>query len=280
MHRIPPINQQDFLLLRDFIHKRYGIYFPENKKYFLENHLSRRMRELGIESYRQYYDFLKHSKDKEGELKRLVDEITITESSFFRNMPQFQALEGMILPELVRKKGKADPRRLRIWSAGCSSGEEPYTIAMILLERKQDLLKDYIFEIIATDISEAALSQAKKGRYKPYRLRNTPLYYKVKYFQQQGEDYSIAEEVRGAVKFELLNLKDDLRMMVMRGFDIIFCRNVLIYFDLELRRRVVRHFYQSLSSPGYLFLGHSETLYGINERFKPLHFSGGIVYKK
>jgi len=272
---------KDFELFRDYVYNLCGIYFHASKKYFLESRLARRMEETGIHSHADYYKVLKAGPGGSQELKKLLDEITTNETCFFRNIPQLNALENKLLPELVEAKAKIGFRKLRIWSAASSSGEEAFTMAMILQEKRSTLLKDWIIEIIGTDINETVLAQAREGVYNAYSVRNTPDFYLKKYFKQEGnEKYLLSPEIKKLVTFNHLNLYDDTKMIFMKSFDFIFCANVLIYFDTASKSKVVQHFYNNLQSYGYFFVGQSESLHGVNDNFKTIHFPGGFAYKK
>lgn len=271
----------DFEVLRDFIYAASGIYFQAAKKYFLESRLERRFAESGATNPNEYVALLKSTLRGKEELKKLLNEITTNETCFFRSMPQINAMEKQLIPELVATKGKIGFRKLRIWSAGSSSGEEAYTLAMLLLEKRQTLLKEWSIEIIGTDICETVLDQAREGCYTPYSVRNTPEYYRKKYFSSAPEGrFLLSPEVRKMVSFSNLNLYDDSKMLFMKSFDFIFCANVLIYFDIAAKSKVVQHFYNNLQPYGYFFVGQSESLHGVNDKFKTVHFPGGFAYRK
>jgi chemotaxis protein methyltransferase CheR len=275
------LSDKDFEMLRDFIYNICGIYFSNSKKYFLESRLKRRMEAVAAKSYQEYYAYLKTGNGSATELKRLLDEITTNETCFFRNVPQLNAVEQQLLPEIVAHKGKIGFRKIRIWSAGSSSGEEAYTLAMVLLEKRNALLKDWIIDIVGTDINETVLAQAKEGVYNDYAVRNTPDYYLRKYFRQEAPgSYILAPEVKKLVNFSQVNLYDDNKMLFMKSFDFIFCANVLIYFDLASKSKIVQHFYNNLQPYGYFFVGQSESLHGVNDQFRTVHFPGGFTYKK
>ncbi len=172
-------------------------------------------------------------------------------------------------------------RKLRLWSAGSSSGEEAYTLAMLFLEKRQTVFKDWCIEIVGTDINEEVLGQAREGIYSPYSVRNSPEYFKKKYFSPHpGGRFQLTPEVKKMVTFSSLNLFDDVKMLFMKNFDFIFCANVLIYFDVAAKSKVVQHFYNNLQPYGCFFVGQSESLHGINDKFKAIHFPGGFAYKK
>lgn len=273
------ISDKDFEQLRDFIYNLCGMYFHTTKKYFLESRLTRRMEATASKTYQDYYTLLKSPRGSE-ELKYLMDEITTNETYFFRNVPQLAALETKLLPEIVEAKNKMGFRKLRIWSAASSSGEEAYTMAMILLEKRATLLKDWIIEIVGTDINETVIAQAKEGIYNAYSVRNIPEVYKRKYIREDNGKFILSPDVKKFVTFNKLNLYEDSKMIFMKSFDFIFCANVLIYFDTASKSKVVQHFYNNLQPYGYFFVGQSESLHGVNDKFKTVHFPGGFGYKK
>jgi chemotaxis protein methyltransferase CheR len=273
------ISDKDFEQLRDFIYNICGMFFHSTKKYFLESRLTRRMEVTGAKTYQDYYLLLRSPRGSE-ELKFLMDEITTNETYFFRNVPQLAALENKLLPELVEIINKMGFRKLRIWSAASSSGEEAYTMAMILLEKRATLLKDWIIEIVGTDINETVIAQAKEGIYNAYSVRNIPDVYKRKYIREDNGKFILSPEVKKFVTFNKLNLYEDSKMIFMKSFDFIFCANVLIYFDTASKSKVVQHFYNNLQPYGYFFVGQSESLHGVNDKFKTVHFPGGFGYKK
>lgn len=275
------LSDKDFEFFRDFIYNHCGMYFHSSKKYFLESRLSRRLEATNAPSLIAYMGMLKDTRTKSDEMLKLLDEITTNETCFFRNPPQLKALENVFLPEVVATKGKIGFRKLRIWSAGSSSGEEAYTMAMLLLEKRSSILKDWIIEIVGTDISETILAQARDGVYTAYSVRNTPDFYKKKYFREEaGGRFVLSPDVKKLVTFSHLNLYEDAKMVFMKSFDFIFCANVLIYFDLASKTKVVQHYYNNLQPYGYFFVGQSESLHGVNDKFKTVHFPGGFAYKK
>ncbi len=264
--------------IREVIYQASGIYTPDNRLRFLEERCMRRMEAVRIPSIRDYFDYLTGHAGRATELKNLLNEITVGETCFFRNRPQLSALEKVVLPGAVAGRARQPLRHLRIWSAGCSTGEEPYTLAMILLENSAGVLKDWTFEVIATDLNERSLTKAQEGIYGDYALRNVEQYYLDKYFEKQGELYRAKQSLRSLVRFSRVNLLDDGRMVFLKAMDVIFCCNVLIYFDSASKRRVVQHFYNNLLPNSYLFLGHSESLFGISGDFKLVHFPGATAY--
>jgi chemotaxis protein methyltransferase CheR len=269
-----------YIKLRDIIYKISGIYHPENKLYLLAERCGRRMQALSVATASEYVDHLTVRPNREAELRQLLNEITIGETSMFRSAPQVDALRRVILPQIVEAKTKLGYRKLRIWSAGCSTGEEPYTLAMILLEEAKTTLKGWTFEIAATDLNERSVETSKSGLYGDYGLRNTTDYYKNVYMQAEGKNFRMKDEVKALIAFSRLNLQDDSKMLFMKGMDLIFCCNVLIYFDGVSKSRVIHHFYSNLLPGGYLLLGTSESLFQVNDEFRLVHFPGATAYWK
>jgi len=271
-----------YLKIRDLVYQACGIYHSEEKLYLLAGACKRRMAAGGkAADSRQYLELLSGATTRAVELRELLNEITIGETCLFRSQPQLTALQNVILPELIETRGKIGLKKLKIWSAGCSTGEEPYTLAMFLIEQSERLLKDWTFEIQATDLNDRSIETAKAGIYGSYALRNTSDLYKRKYFTPvDGERLRINDTVRSRITFSRLNLSDDSRMLFMKGMDLIFCCNVLIYFDIASKRRVVQHFFSNLQAPGYFFLGHAESLYQVTDQFRLVHLPGTTTYLK
>ncbi len=268
-----------FKLLRQFIYTRTGIFFADNKKYLLESRISRRISALGLDNFDTYYKTLANGQSTD-EFVHLVNSITINETFFFRNEPQFTALEQIILPELVEKRRRDGSNKIRVWSAACSTGEEPYTIAMIISEKIAPFFPQMSFEIVGSDINTQVIEAAQKAVYKEYSVRNMPKNYLEKYFRKDGERSTLSESIRKMVEFKHVNLFDKSAMRAMRGFDVTFAANVLIYFDFNSKQTVVSSIYDSTNKGGYLFVGYSETLYGLSQAYKPVHFEKAIAYTK
>jgi chemotaxis protein methyltransferase CheR len=270
-----------FRQIRDLVYKISGIYQVEGKLYLLADGCGRRMKELNVKTPNEYWERLTVHSNRDNELRLLLNELTIGETCLFRSQPQLDALRKVILPELIKEKSKLTIKRLRIWSAGCSTGEEPYTLAMNLMEESEGLLKGWQFEIVATDLNDRSVEASKAGVYGDYALRFTTDHYRRKYFVP-GEDKKmrVRDEVKKLITFSRLNLRDDSKILFMKGMDIIFCCNVLIYFDGPAKSRVIDHFFGNLNFGGYFFLGTSESLMGLNDRFHLIHFPGTIGYWK
>ena len=275
----PKLADDKFRMIRDLIYEMSGMYFGDGKKYLMESRLARRLGACGLKTYDEYYYFIKYDPGRAQEINRLFDEVTINETSFFRNPPQLDAFAKKILPGIVAEKEQKNTRNLRIWSAACSSGEEPYSLGIYVLESLKFSLPKWKVEIHASDLSEEILQKAKTGLYGDNSLRNTTPTYRSRYFVQANGKYAIRDEVKQLVQFQQINLSDKLKMRSMRGMDVIFCRNVLIYFDMESKKRVIAHLYDSLNPGGYMFIGHSESLHGVSKAFKLVHFPKAMVYQ-
>ncbi|MCS7202880.1 MAG: protein-glutamate O-methyltransferase CheR [Thermodesulfovibrio sp.] len=273
------VTMQDniFRQIRDFIYEKTGIYVPDNKKYFLENRLSRLLKERNFRSFEDYFYFLKYSASKQ-DLARLFDAVTTNETFFFREPQQFEVLSNHLLPQVTKENYQSGRKDLKIWSAACSTGEEPYTIAMILLEKPE--LMGMKKEIYASDISESVLLSAKRGVYGAYSIRNVPPQYLAKYFKDSGGVYSISDTVKSMVKFMNINLVDEKEVKQLKGIDIVFCRNVLIYFDDKAKKRAVSLIYDILRQKGYLLVGTSESLHNVTRAFRPIVINRVVVYQK
>jgi chemotaxis protein methyltransferase CheR len=277
----PDLNDPAYLKIRDVIYQISGIYHPEEKLYLLAARCARRMTALKVATPAEYLDHLTVRGDREAELRLLLNELTIGETYMFRSPQQLQALRSVILPQILQAKSSLGFKRLHLWSAGCSTGEEPYTLAMFLLELKGDLLSGCRFDILATDLNDNSLAAAKAGIYGEYALRSTSQALQQKYFKSYDEKrLQVRDELKSLIRLERVNLNDDSRMTFLKGMDLIFCCNVLIYFDLASKRKVMQHFYANLVHGGYLFLGQAESLYQVDDRFHLVHFPGAIGYWK
>jgi chemotaxis protein methyltransferase CheR len=274
------MSEVTFRELREFIYAKTGIYFQDNKKYLLESRISKRLQMLRMEKFEAYLDFLKFGVGREDEKKFLFDAITINETYFFRNEPQFEILEKTLIPEIVKAKLATGRNKLRIWSAASSSGEEAHTIAMIFLEKIKPKYPSLELEVVGTDISPSVVDTARKGVYREYSVRNMPKYYLEKYFSIGDGRFTVHDNVRKLVRFDHMNLYDQPRMRMMTNFDIVFCCNVLIYFDAKSKIQVVSNLYDALNRGGFLFIGYAESLHGISSAFKVINFPKAITYKK
>jgi chemotaxis protein methyltransferase CheR len=272
------MTSSQFARLATIVYDRAGIHFPENKKYVLESRLGRRLQELDMDNYDQYISYLTMGPYQQEEFQEMFNKITINETSFFRNEPQLEVFEKSILPDLL--ESRAATKRLRIWSAACSSGEEPYTLAVMIHRTLGLRLADWRVEILGTDISEQALETGQSGKYTDYALRSTSPLIKQRYFKHEGSFWVLDPQIKTMVNFQVHNLKDRLGAKRFGQFDVIFCRNVLIYFDNAMKETVIGCFFDQLKPDGTLFIGHSETLRGLDVKFEQLPMAQGFCYKR
>jgi chemotaxis protein methyltransferase CheR len=276
----PKLSEESFVMLRDFIYSKTGIFFPEKKKYLLEGRLVKRLQVLKLGHFEDYLHLLKYGPQKECEFEFLCNMVTINETFFFRNDAQIDAFQQKFAEEVIKAKKAYNNRTLRIWSAACSSGEEPYSLAMLYLEHLKPQYPELRIEIIGTDINTAVLDMAHKAEYNQYAIRSTPKLYLNKYFDQSNGVYRLRQEVKELVRFEYINLIDREKMRHMMHFDFIFCANVLIYFDEKAKIQVVGDLFNSLNRGGYLFIGFSEMLHRISTAFKLVSIPKTTAYKK
>jgi chemotaxis protein methyltransferase CheR len=272
------MSDEEFRLIRDTVYNHCGIYFDHESKYLLEKRLARRVSALNLTSFRDYYHFLKYDRDRDQEMMDIMDILTTNETYFFRESYQLAAFTDEIIPELVRVKSARNNRTLRIWSAGCSTGEEPYTIAMLLSDIQA--LSGWKLEIIGTDISQRVLQHARRGIYTKSSFRATGEDYLKRFFHECDGGHKVSDAIREMVTISHLNLFDTTRMKMLGRMDIIFCRNVIIYFDQQARKRVVEAFHATLHDGGFLLLGHSESLMNITTLFTLRHFKNDMIYQK
>jgi chemotaxis protein methyltransferase CheR len=268
---------------KNIIKERTGLYFKDYTLKDLEGAILQRMDLRKLDSPVSYFNILSLSEEKEDEFRELLNILTVNHTYFFRNEPQFLILNKRILPEIIDRKLRSSPKgirpSLRIWSAGCSTGEEPYTLAM-LVNRSIPDLENWDIQILATDASQAVLSQARKGIYSENSVRHIPKDYLDSYFrlEQAGTNtrYVISDIIKNMVEFAYFNLMD---ADYPQGFDIIFCRNVVIYFEIETTIAVMNKFHNSLDEKGYLFIGYSETLQFLQKKFKMFIQDDAVYYR-
>lgn len=270
------LTQFEFQLFQELISRETGLFFSLEKKSTLEYILYALMREKNIDSFLEYFELLKRYPKNQEEFEKLIINLTIGETYFFRNKAHFSVLSQKIIPQYLLNKKKD----LTIWSAGCATGEEPYSIAMTLLESIPNL-KEWHIEFLASDINPDYLKIAQSGIYHKHAIHQTPSAYLNKYFIKNKGTYELIPLVKNMPKFFQHNLiKDHYSFKNIAGFDIIFCRNVLIYFDLEHIKTVIEKFDRALKRDGYLFLGHSETLWNISHQLNLIEFPQTYLYQK
>ena len=264
------LNDANFEQYRDLIYAESGITFTPTNRSILESRLKERLREKGVKDVKDYINQIRADKE---ELKGFLDSITTNLTRFFRNQAQFDAFEKHVIPEIITKI-KRVPGTIRIWSAGCSTGEEPYTISMLLNEI---LPKTWNYEILASDISLKCLMTAKEGFYAESRIVGIPDNYLAKYFDKVDGGYKIHADIHSKIKFDYNNLKNDSGQ---RNFDVVFCRNVIIYFDEVAQTAVINRFWDAMASKSFLFIGHSESLFGMDTKFEFLKTEWATLYSK
>lgn len=277
------LTADQFNTIRDMLYEHSGIYFAENKQYLLESRLNRRLNELNQDSMTEYLEYIKHPMNKKAELSFIYNHVTINETYFFRYANQLNAFATGIIPNLLKEKKAVGNNRLKIWSAASSSGEELYSIAIYLLETMGLGLKQWSLDIVGTDISQKMLERAREAIYTSNSFRSMDSEHTrwvEKYFVQLNGSRYLNHAIKTMVKFNYLNLNDPVAIRRFQGTDIIFCRNVLIYFDQPTKMRVVKNFYDVLNPGGYLLLGEAESLHEISSAFKVEHHPGAFVYKK
>ena len=270
-----------FTLFSHFLEEQVGLNFGGNNRYLLNQGIFNRVKEIGIRDAREYYQYLKTSKTQGNEFDLLLSEITINETYFFRNQPHFTALKEYALPGIVKRKRERG-KRIRIWSAGCSSGEEPYSIAILIKEYLDDL-ESWNIDIIASDIDRKILGKAREAVYEKRSLKTVSKMLLNRYFEREGHGHRLKNDIRQMVDFRYINLLKPEKAMLSGdkwGIDLIFCRNVLIYFDSDNQKKVLNFFYDCLFDKGILFLGHSETLMNIDVPFIPERYKDAFLYRK
>lgn len=271
---------EDFIKLRNLIYEKAGMSFEPKKIYFVKKRVEKRMEILGLEDVSQYYNLLKF-KDKFGtEMQELLNLMTTNETYFFRELNQLEVFRDFCLKETLERKRKKGGSKIKIWCAGCSTGEEPYTVAIMLRESLRDY-SNWDIEILANDIDTGVLKRASEGVYRERAVRFVPPPVLKKYFTVTPHgNYNLSGKIKDMVRFVHMNLIDNSKMRAIRGMDFIFCRNVLIYFDDVSRKTVMANFYDSLSPYGYIYLGHSESITRISTTFNIKRAMGLIVHQK
>jgi chemotaxis protein methyltransferase CheR len=271
------ISEDEFRLFRDLIHRECGLYFGDNKRAFLSSRIGKRLTAKSMGSFYRYYRYLKEGgREQEEELLRLLDILTINETSFFRNRAQFEFLEEVVIPELADEKKRRGDFLFRFWSAGCATGEEPCSIAISALETLSPR-SAWEVRVYASDLSLSALERADSGIYPETKLQGLRPERELKYFSETPAGFRVRDEAKRLVIYDFHNLKHENGL---RDLDVVFCRNVLIYFDPEEQQRVVSKLFRALRPGGYLFLGHSESVLGKIDELKFVHHRLGTAYRK
>jgi len=275
------MSDQEFALFSDLVYRHAGITLPPAKRTMLVSRLLKRLRALGMYSFLDYYNYITSPEGRQAEFPHTIDMVSTNKTEFFREAGHFKFLREVVLPELMDRGRQLGKRKITAWSAGCSSGEEPYTLAIVMAESGSSIPAGSMeFSIFATDISHRMLDKGRRAVYSEVDIQGIPPDYLRKYFMRgtKGQEgyYRVAPELRNRVGFQHYNLMDD--SVPFHGpMDFIFCRNVMIYFDQGTRTRLIKKFYKHLVDGGYLFIGHSETLHGMETDFK---LASPTVYQK
>lgn len=274
-----PISEAQFARVRDLIEDRCGLDFGDGRRLALQGALATRMAQRGIACLDAYFERLQAEAD-DSEFRSLINVVTINETCFFRDPAQFRMLRRHVLPAVLADRAAAGSRTLRIWSAGCSSGEEAYSVALTLMEMGLPIShRDWTFEIVGTDVNTRVLDAARRGIYSERAVRNVEGDCLRHHFSPAGRHYQLAGDVMASVRFEHGSLTQD-GPFLPRRYDIILCKNVAIYFRPEVTRRLVRRLHGALNTGGYLLLGHSESLWQMEEGFSLVEHDGVFCYRK
>lgn len=271
----PPMSLEEFRLLRDAIHDYCGIDFHDHARYLLQRRLLPRLEALSLSSFAAYHRYVLFDHDRRAELERIVELVTTNETYFFREPNGLDAFQNEILPDVFRRKKS---RRLHIWSAGSSTGEEAYTVAILIVE--SGLFLNWDVRIFGNDISRRVLQIARTGTYGRASFRATEERYLHRYFREVDGKHVVRDEIKALVTFGHCNLLDEGMLSVVNDVDVVFCRNVLMYFDVPARKRTVASFHRKLVKGGYLLLGHSESLLNLTTAFELVHLRRDMVYRK
>ncbi|MCI0354381.1 MAG: hypothetical protein L0099_04975 [Acidobacteria bacterium] len=287
------LNEAELKLLQTLVYQECGMYFDERRAHFLNDRIQRRLRATQLPSFYDYYRLLT-SRDGKSELSALLENLTVNETSFFRNRPQIDLFHKNTLEDLLNRKQKRRDWSLRIWSAGCSTGQEPYTLAMLVADAlayyylrnplpfdmpspKPLIPPPWKVEVLASDINYSVLRSAQEGCYAENHMEAVDYAYRLRYFDKVGERYAIKKALKELVQFDFHNLKTEF---LPQRNDVIFCRNVMIYFDEAEQKRLIEKFYRCLNAEGFLFVGHAESLFGLSDKFRMIHVNNGTAYQR
>ncbi len=280
-------------LLQALVYQECGMHFDERRTQFLQDRLQRRLKECRADSFYNYYSLLVSHEGKD-ELSRLLENLTVNETSFFRNKAQMELFHKFVLEDILRRKQARRDYSLRIWSAGCSTGQEPYTLAMLVADGlgyynlrnplpcqvrlpKPLIPPPWRVEITASDISYSVLRTGQQGIYTEAQMSGVDYSYRLRYFDKVGDHYAVKKALKEQVHFDFHNLKTEY---LPQRNDVIFCRNVMMYFDQAEQKRLIDKFYRCLNPEGHLFVGHAESLLGMTEKFQMVHRNSGTAYQR
>ncbi len=270
------ISPDEFRLLRDLVYESSGLRFEEDAMLLFDRRLAERVGALGLAGFNAYYKYLRFNPMGGAELEEVLERLTTKETYFFRQEYQLRAFRDELLPRLSYTN--REQKRLSVWSAGCATGEEAYTLAMLI--HQSGLFQGWDVRVIGSDISKRGVAHARRGIYRAASFRVTSPELRSRYFREGPEGYQVIDEVKNLCHFGQLNLLDQARAGFVGRVDAVFCRNVLIYFDVKSRRRVIDILYERLLPGGYLLLGHSESLLNVTTAFELVHLREDLVYRK
>ena len=276
------LDDATFQAFQEYIYRLTGIHYTRAKRYLLDTRVAKRARQAGLQDGAEYLDFLENNPDGKREIEQLIDQLSIHETSFFRHPKQID-IARQLLSELIAVRRRQGPRRLRLWSAACSSGEEPYTLAMLVRELLGGELEQWEVAITGTDISKAVVGRARAGSFGRRSVQTVPEPYLSRYFRPDPQDpqqFTLTADIAGMATFRTLSLLDDFRVKEVRDQDLILCRNVLIYFDTKAKKKVLEALWNALQPGGYLVLGPSESLYGLTDAFQRTPHSVFNIYQR
>lgn len=273
----PAMSDAEFRMFCELLRNHCGLHFDESSRFLLDKRVGRRLRDLGLGGFAAYHYQLRSS-GGDDELANLIDILTTNETYFFRERSQLHALVEEIVPEMLLHRPSGARRPIGVWSAGCSSGEEPYSIVALAMEAGLQPGRD--LRVYASDISRPVLTKSRRGVYRESSFRETNDEMRERYFVEKDGLFRICDEIKKHVDFIHLNLLDDSKIALLGAMDVILCRNVIIYFDAETKRRVIETFYERLRPGGYLLLGHSESLINVSSAFELSHLKRDLVYRR
>jgi chemotaxis protein methyltransferase CheR len=288
-----PLTDPELKLLQTLVYQECGMHFDERRTHFLRDRLQRRLKACNMHSFYSYYQLLT-SREGKKELTALLENLTVNETSFFRVRPQLDLFQKVILEEILKRKQERKDWTLRIWSAGCSTGQEPYTLAIMVCDAlayyylrnplpfempspKPLIPPPWKVEILASDINYSALLTGQQGNYSETQMETVDYTTRLRYFDKIGDKYAVKSKLKELVSFDFHNLKADF---LPHRNDAIFCRNVMIYFDEPEQKRLIDKFYRCLNPEGYLFVGHAESLFGLTKKFHMIHQNNATVYQR
>src|ERR1700691_2868985 len=292
-NEIPALTDTELKLLQTLVYQECGMYFDDRRTSFVQDRVQRRLKDCHLDSFYSYYRLLISQQGKQ-RVSRLLENLTVNETSFFRHKAQMEFFQRNVMDDMLKRKEERREFTLRIWSAGCSTGQEPYPLAMLVADslsyyylRNPHCLETPVpkplvpppwrVEILASDLNYSVLRAAQAGSYGEHQMLAVDYGYRLRYFDKVGDRYAVKKNVKELVHFDFHNLKTEY---LPQRNDVIFCRNVMMYFDEPEQRRLIEKFYRCLNPCGYLFVGHAESLLGLTEKFRMVHHNSGTAYQR